>query len=193
VITVQRTTVTVYQGSGATINVTISNRGFTFDNINLRLDGDVLLRTDMEVVIGKNQIEVAPGSSTNTTLHVDASENARPGFYSVNLTATSLDGLSTYTRALSIRIVDPDDLPDIGPEDEGDQETSDTQVLMIIFVLLLLLVIMAMGYAYYRMDRRERIQEVEVVPAKKKGMQPGKDKDALKEGKKGKRELPPGK
>ncbi|MBN1389097.1 MAG: hypothetical protein JXA22_00480 [Candidatus Thermoplasmatota archaeon] len=192
VLKLQRMLVVVYQDSGVTINMTVSNHGFTFDNIKIRVDGDALLRSDMEITTGANQIEVAPGSSVNTTFHVDAAKDAKVGMYSLNITITSLDGISSYTQPLTIQVVDPKDIH-VGPDSDADDENgSNVQALMIVFVVLLLLIIAAMGYAYYRMDKQQREENAEIVETPRKQIPDGKTgRKELKGEKAGKKALPP--
>jgi hypothetical protein len=193
VLKVQRSQVRVWLDNSETINLTISNRGFTFDNIRIRVDGEALQDPELEIMIGKNQVEVAPGSSVNTTFHVDVSKDAVPGLYSLNITITSLDGISSYTKPLSIRVIDPKDLPEDLPEGSNGDSDTDVQLLMLLFVVILLAIIAAMGYAFYRMDRRDREERVEIVEKSRKHITDGrKGRIELKGGgKKGKKELPP--
>ncbi|MFO8050072.1 MAG: hypothetical protein R6V01_00020 [Thermoplasmatota archaeon] len=168
VLELQRSQLVVYQGSGATMNLTIFNKGFTYDNIKTRVDGEPVHRADLEIRIGKDRMDLAPGSGANTTLHVDASESAKVGIFSLNITLVSVDGLSTYTKGVSIRVVDPDDpYSGLSPSGEDEEEDNDTLILLVLFIVLLLVIIGAMGYAYYRIDRREREQEVEIVEGRK--------------------------
>lgn len=196
VLDLQRSQVVVFQGSGTTINLTISNKGFTFDTIEVRVDGDVVNRTDIDLLIGKDRIDnLAPGSRTNTTFHVDARNNAELGIYSLTITLVSADGHSTYTRGLSIRVVDESDPTGKPSPRIGDEEGSDdTLVMLVLFIILLVAIILAMGYAYYRIDRKERIEEVEVVSKNKgPGGLSGKGREGIGSGKKKKkgRALPP--
>ena len=61
------------------------------------------------------------------------------------------------------------------------------------FVILLLVIIAAMGYAYYRIDKRDREERVEMVERPRKAIHSGKTgKKELGGGKKsGKKALPP--
>ncbi|MFW3146539.1 MAG: hypothetical protein ACMUIE_06985 [Thermoplasmatota archaeon] len=192
----QRSTVTVYQGSKEQIQLEISNKGFTFDNIRVRIDGEALNRTDMEFWLGADLIEVAPGSSANTTFHVEVSENAKVGLFSLNITITSVDGVTTYTKGVSVRVVNPANPGDddgIGPGDSQNGE-GDAFALLIVFIVLLVLVIIAMAYAYYRIDKKQRDHAVEVVEKEKAKLKgPRKDREALEDGKKkkSKKALPP--
>ncbi|MGA1819385.1 MAG: hypothetical protein ACMUHU_00085 [Thermoplasmatota archaeon] len=191
VLNLQRTLVVVYQDSGVTINLTISNRGFTFDNMKIRVDGDAMQRSDLELTLGTNQIEVAPGSSVNTTFHVDASKDSREGMVSLNITIISLDGISSYTRPLTIHVVDPSNIPG-PPTSSNGEEDSNVQLLMVIFVVILLVIIAAMGYSYYRLDRREKEQSVEMIETPRKRMTDGrKGRKELEGGKSRKKALPP--
>ncbi|MBN1539810.1 MAG: hypothetical protein JW939_06670, partial [Candidatus Thermoplasmatota archaeon] len=191
VLKLQRTLVVVYQDNGVTINVTVSNRGFTFDNIKIRADGEALERPDLEITLGTSQIEVAQGSSVNTTLHVDAAKDAKVGMFSLNITIISLDGISSYTLPLTIQVVDPRDIYS-SPQDDDEQDNSNVQILMVVFVILLLIIIAAMGYAYYRLDKRERDERAEIVETPRKQIPDGrKGRKELKGQKDGGKALPP--
>jgi hypothetical protein len=166
------------------VELTVINKGFTFDNIRIRLDGEATLRDDMEVYVGKDLLEISPGSSMNTSLTVVINENTKFGLYTLNLTVISLDGVSTYSKALSIRIVDPTDIPTGPNEDNGDDGVEDTQILLWLFFGLLLIILIAMGYAYYRIDRKQREEEVEILRKREASMLEAKKSRELKEDKK---------
>lgn len=191
ILKVQRSQIVVYQDSGQTINLTISNRGFTFDNIKLRVDGEALQVSDLEITLGTNQVEVAPGSSMNTTFHVDASKDAVPGLYSLNITITSLDGISSYTKPLSVRVVDPANIPGLPSGNKNGDDDTDVQLLMVLFVIILFAIIVAMGYAYYRLDRRDREETVRIIEKQRKHIADGKKGKKELRGKSGKKALPP--
>ncbi len=163
------------------VELKIYNRGFTFDNIKIRLDGEATRRDDIDIYTENDLLEISPGSSMNATLMILVNENTEIGIYTLNVTVTSLDGVSSFTKALSVRIVDPADIGGIigsGKVNEPD----DTGLLLWLFFAVMLIVLFAMGYAYYRIDRRQREMDVDVIPSRKGTIRsfPSGKKDELK-------------
>jgi len=197
-ITPQRASVVVYQGDTVTINLTIENRGFLFDRISIGIDGEAVMDTSLELALGKDLAELVAGGATNITLNIKAADCAKVGYRSLNITAVSSDGVSSYSRPISIRVVDPDDLPKPDPVSSGpDQTDENVRLTMFILIGVLVVVIAGLVFAFVFMDRRMREEKVEVI---REGIGPGGRGDALRSGTKaerslsgrrGKRSLPP--
>ena len=171
------------------VELSIFNKGFTFDTIRLKLDGDATLRDDMDVYIENDIVEVAPGSHVNTTLVIVLNENTEVGFYSLNVTATSLDGISTFTRAMTVRIVDPAAIGQVG-DNGGKESGSGTEVLLWTFFIIMIVVLLSMFYAYYRIDRKQRLERVELIRKEQDALASSRQKKLKGEDEK-KPKLPP--
>ncbi len=175
------------------VELTIFNKGFTFDTIRIRVTGEATERDDIDIYTTKDRVELSPGSSKNTTLTITVNENTKKGYYSLNVTLTSIDGISTFTKQLTVRIVDEEDInPSIG-DGNGDEETNDTQILLWLFFALLFVILLAMFYGYYRIDRRQREEQVEIIKRREgrsRAFKSGSKKE-LKGQKKEKPGLPP--
>lgn len=174
------------------VELRVINMGFTFDNIRLTLDGEATMRDDMDIYTQDDSLEISPGSSMNTTLSILIYEDTKVGLYSLNLTVTSLDGISSFTKAISIRIVDPDDIP-MAPSDSGDEGTTDEEMVLYLIFAILFIIVLAMAYAYYRIDKRQREEQVDVIPTRsgrRNEIGPSKKKELGKK-KKEKASLPP--
>ncbi len=175
------------------IELTVFNKGFTFDTIRVHITGEATERDDMQIYTTEDIIELSPGSSKNTTLTIILNENTKKGYYSLNVTVTSIDGVSSFTKKLTVRIVNEGDLNpglDGGKNNDG---TSDSEFLLWIFFALLFIILIAMFYGYYRIDRKQREEQVEIMREREgrmKALKKGSKKE-LKGRKKEKPELPP--
>jgi len=116
--------------------------------------------------------------------------------YVLNITARSLDGVSGYTKTVSVRVVDKNDL-DGAPTDDDDDDSRDRLQTYLVYVLIavLVLIIVAMLYGYYMVERRQRLQEVETIPvrqaARRRDIPPPEPVMEMDSGRKDKPELPP--
>lgn len=191
-VTPQRYSVVVYQDSSVTINLTIENRGFLNDRISIVIDGEALNDPALEIIMGKNIVDLVSGGATNISLSVRAADFASVGFRSLNVTVTSSDGVSSQSKSLSIRVVDPEDIPS-GPNgvSPGDDPEGDYRALIYVLIGALILIILGLVYAFVAIDRRQREQEVEVVRySSRRGLYDSEEKEKLKGGSKEKN-LPP--
>ncbi|MDG6226223.1 MAG: hypothetical protein QCI82_12030 [Candidatus Thermoplasmatota archaeon] len=191
-VTPQRYSVVVYQDSSVTINLTIENRGFLNDRISILLDGEALNDPSLEVIMGKNMVDLVSGGATNVSLSVRAADFAGVGFRSLNVTVTSSDGISSQSRSLSIRVVDP---KDIGSDPNGvtpnGESESDYRPLIYVLIGALILIILGLVYAFIAIDRRQREEEVEVVRySSRRGLYDMEEKQKLK-GSTKEKNLPP--
>lgn len=175
------------------VELTIFNKGFIFDNIKIRVDGEATMRDDIDIWLLDDMLEISPGSKRNTTLIIRFSPRVELGLYSLNITVTSLDRISSDTKALTIRFIEYGQIDPDGITDRNDDEVDDTQTLLWVFFGILLIILFAMGYAYYRIDRRQREEEVDVIRQRKARMAAIKSgsKKELKGRKKEKPNLPP--
>jgi hypothetical protein len=175
------------------IDLKISNKGFTFDTIRIYVSGEATLRDDIQIYTTDDRMELSPGSSSNTTLTIALNENTKKGFYSLNVTVISLDGISSYTKRLTVRIVDEEDIPGTPGDSNNEDGTDDTQLLLWLFFALLFIILLAMFYGYYRIDRKQREEQVEVIREREgriRAFKAGTRKELRKRDKE-KPELPP--
>lgn len=175
------------------VELTIFNKGFIFDTIKLRIDGEATMRDDIDIWVIDDLIEISPGSKSNTTMIIRFSPRVKLGLYSLNVTVTSLDGISSYTKSLTIRFIEYGKINPDGVSDDGNNQEDDTQVLLWVTFAILLIILIAMAYAYYRIDRKQREEEVDVIQTRKARFAAirGGSKTALKGKKKTKPKLPP--
>jgi hypothetical protein len=133
----------------------------------LSLTGPATELTTLDIYLENTNIELSAFSTKNTTMRIESSNDARPGLYVLNITALSVDGVSGYTKAVTVRIVDKGDL-DGSPKDDDDDDSKERLQSYLVYVLIaiLVLIILAMLYGYYSVEKRQRLQEVETVPVK---------------------------
>jgi len=200
------TTLVIPQGSSASLNLTITNLGYMPDTIGLSLSGEAEKMEDLEIYLSRDEVELYSGSSINSTLTVSAADYSVPGIYMLNVTATSADGVSFDTQAIVVRVIDPDDISQDGggTTSEPDEGTDTGLIILLLLIAVVIIVLIALGYGYWRVDRRIREEQVEVVKDKKKGMEAPESRSTLegekekkklkgRSGKKKSRDLPPAK
>ena len=202
VLRVQGSTLVIPQGSSASMNLTVVNLGYMPDQITLELSGRATTMGEIEMFLSRDLLELSAGSSTNSTLSVSVATFAQPGIYVLNITVTSADMVSSSTSSISIRVIDPDDRYGEGtPTSTPDAEDDTPKYLLFSLLGVVILLLIAMGFAYYKVDRKMREAEVEIVRQKRETMKPVKEeenllkgdsgKEKLKGPKKGRKHLPP--
>ncbi len=191
-----RTTIVLYKGNSTSVSIKLTNKGFAFDNIALELTGPATEMSTLDIYIENSNIELSAFSSRNTTMRIESSPDVKQGLYVLNITARSLDGVSGYTKTVSVRVVDKNDL-DGAPTDDDDDDSRDRLQTYLVYVLIavLVLIIVAMLYGYYMVERRQRLQEVETIPvrqaARRRDIPPPEPVMEMDSGRKDKPELPP--
>lgn len=195
-IETDRTTIVLYKGNSTSVNIKVTNKGFAFDNIALELTGPATDLPTLDIYLENGNIELSAFSTKNTTMRIESSPDAKPGLYVMNITARSLDGVSGYTKTVTVRIVDKNN-PDGAPtdDDEGDSRDRLQNYLVYVLIAVLVLIIVAMLYGYYMVEKRQRLQEVETVPvrqaARRRDIPPPEPVMEMDSGRKDKPELPP--
>ena len=193
-ISVQRPRIVVYLGESERIDVTVSNRGYMPDEISMELTGDGTKRTDMTVTLGETRMDLPSGFSRNTSLSINVASDAKPGSYGLRINATSIDGESTYSIPLTLRIVDPDEplSPDGPSEGDGDETDSADVIVWVLFVVLIVILV-ALVMAFVMIDKKQREERVEVIEEKRKEIREARERSKLlSTGGRGKGELPSG-
>jgi hypothetical protein len=189
-----RTTIVLYKGNSTLVNIKLTNKGFAFDNIQLSLTGPATELTTLDIYLESTKIELSAFSTKNTTMRIESSEDARPGLYVLNITALSLDGVSGYTKAVTVRIVDKGDLDGSTTDDDDDSKDRLQSYLVYVLIAVLVLIILAMLYGYYSVERRQRLQEVETIPvkqARRRDIPPPEPTIEIPSGRDDRPELPP--
>jgi hypothetical protein len=186
VLTPERYSIVVYLGTSVSINLTVENEGYLYDTISLVLSGQALGDQALELILGKSSVPLVAGGVQNVTLSVRVADFAEVGFRSLNITARSGDGVTSYSKALSIRVVDPTKIPrDPGTPNETDGK-GDSSLLIYAIVIVLIFLIAGMALAFILMERRQREEQVDVV---RDHLPP--DRQAKLRSREGKKNLPP--
>jgi hypothetical protein len=194
----ERSLIVIYQDTSVSINVTVENEGYLFDTIGIVLTGAALQDQTLEIILSKGSVDLVAGGAVNVTLSISAADFAAVGFRSMNITVRSGDGVTTYSRPISIRVVDPDD-PYGGEVVPGPQPGSedDSTTIVYIMVIVMFLLIAGMVIAFIMVDRRQREERVEIVRdqlpvQKREGLKgEGSPKREKLRGREGKKRLPP--
>ncbi|MGA1822485.1 MAG: hypothetical protein ACMUIG_08155 [Thermoplasmatota archaeon] len=193
-VTLQRNSVVVYLDQQERINLTISNKGFMPDRISVKLSGEGIGRDDLTLMLSDDKVDLPAGSSRNISMVVAAADNAQVGIYLVNVTVISLDGVSLYEKQLSIRVIDPENIPNPeGVTGGGGEDEGVTDYLIWIVFAVLIIVLIGLIIAFVMLDRKQREEKVDIIREKKKSMGSPREREALSGGRKTKkkRELPP--
>jgi hypothetical protein len=163
------------------------------DQITIELSGEGTRRSDMTVTLGEEYMELPSGFSANTTISIKVSEDANPGSYPVFVNATSMDEVSAYSAPITIRIVDPEDIPE--PDElsgTGDDEGTSADVLIWVLFVVLIFVLLGLVIAFVMIDRKQREERVQIIERKRERMREARKRDQLSGGKKKRGELPSG-
>jgi hypothetical protein len=194
-VSMDRSLITIYQGNSMSVNLSVENKGYLFDTIRIEKTGNALDDPGLEIWLSHTSVELVAGGVTNVTLSIRVADFAAKGFRSMNITVISGDGITAYSKPLSIRVVKEGEVEPEEPHPQGEEDDASTYIYVIVVILFLL--IAGMVIAFMMVDRRQREESVEIVrerlpvQAHDKLSGPGSEKHDRLRGRDDKKHLPP--